>query len=60
MDSKISKYTDEYLLSDIHIRTNQPCAIRVNGEIFTFSEDIITEKAFEEFLSKHLPNILFL
>ena len=55
MDSKISKYTDEYQLSDIHIRTNQPCAIRVNGEIFTFSEDIITEKAFEEFLSKHLP-----
>ena len=55
MDSKISKYTDEYQLSDIHIRTNQPCAIRVNGEIFTFSEDIITEKSFEEFLSKHLP-----
>jgi len=54
MKSKITKYTEENKLSDIHIRTNQPAAIRVNGEIITFPEDIITEKAFDEFLSENI------
>ena len=52
MEEKITKYTQENNLSDIHIRSNQPAAIRVNGEIITFPEDIITDKAFEEFLVK--------
>ena len=54
MEERITKYTKEYKLSDIHIRSNQPAAIRVNGEIMTFPEDIITDKAFEIFINKHL------
>ena len=56
MEEKITKYTQENNLSDIHIRSNQPAAIRVNGEIITFPEDIITDKAFEEFLVKNIES----
>ena len=56
MEARILRYTKEHKLSDIHIRSNQPVAIRVNGEIMTFPEDIITDKLFEEFINKNLES----
>lgn len=56
MEARILRYTQEHKLSDIHIRSNQPVAIRVNGEIMTFPEDIITDKLFEEFINKNLES----
>jgi len=46
---KLVQYTNDYDLSDIHIRANQPIAIRVNGEIMVFENDIITKAELEEF-----------
>ena len=46
---KLIQYTNDYDLSDIHIRANQPLAIRVNGEIMVFKDDIITQVELEQF-----------
>lgn len=46
---KLVQYTNDYDLSDIHIRANQPIAIRVNGEIMVFENDVITKAELEEF-----------
>ena len=46
---KLKKYAEDYDLSDIHIRSNQPIAIRVNGEIMVFEDDVISKLELEEF-----------
>ena len=35
IDHLIEQYSKNYQLSDLHIRANQPLAIRENGEIVT-------------------------
>ena len=42
LHDKLKSYPKEYDLSDIHIRSNQPFAIRENGEIKVFSEDTLS------------------
>jgi twitching motility protein PilT len=46
---KLKKYAEDYDLSDVHIRSSQPIAIRVNGEIMVFEDDIISKVELEEF-----------
>ena len=50
----IEKYTKEYQLSDLHIRSNQPIAIREHGDIVSFPDDIISEEDLHVFLKKHI------
>ena len=46
---KLKTYPKQFDLSDIHIRSNQPLAIREGGEIKVFNEDIITREDVESF-----------
>ena len=46
---KLVEYTSQYDLSDIHIRCNQPFAIRVSGEIMVFENEIMTKELIETF-----------
>ena len=47
LQDKLKTYPKEYELSDIHIRSNQPFAIRENGEIKVFSNDVISRQDIE-------------
>jgi len=46
---KLKTYPKQFDLSDIHIRSNQPLAIREGGEIKVFNEDVITREHIESF-----------
>ena len=46
---KLKTYPKQYDLSDLHIRSNQPLAIREGGEIKVFNEDVITREHIESF-----------
>lgn len=52
----IEKYTEGYKLSDLHIRANQPLAIRENGEIVVFSDDTISGEDIKIFLKKNIDS----
>ena len=54
LHDKLKSYPKEYDLSDIHIRSNQPFAIRENGEIKVFNEDIISRQDIETFWKQSL------
>ena len=54
LDEKISNYASNYDLSDFHIRSNQPLALRENGSILVFEEDIISRQELENFWKSHL------
>ena len=54
IDQLIEKYTKEYQLSDLHIRSNQPIAIREHGDIVSFPDDIVSEEDLNVFLKKHI------
>lgn len=47
---KIMHYAQNYKLSDIHIHSDQPIAIRVNGEISIIADDLITRSDVENFI----------
>ena len=49
LEQKLKTYPKEYDLSDIHIRSNQPFAIRTSGEIKVFENDVITRQDIETF-----------
>ena len=49
LEEKLKTYPKNHDLSDLHIRTNQPMAIRVGGDIKVFPEDIITRQDIETF-----------
>ena len=51
---KISNYTDQHDLSDFHIRSNQPMAIRVHGSVMLFEDDLISRKEIELFWKESL------
>jgi len=59
LEDKLKSYPKEYELSDIHIRSNQPLAIRENGEIKVFSNDVITREDIEIFWKKFLDKSQF-
>lgn len=51
---KIVDYTLKFAVSDLHIRSNFPLAIRTHGEIQSFSADIIKEEDIKIFLKENL------
>ena len=59
LEEKLKSYPKQYDLSDIHIRSNQPLAIRENGEIKVFAEDIVTREELESFWKKALDKSQF-
>ena len=54
LHDKLKTYPKNYDLSDIHIRSNQPFAIRKNGEIKVFSDDVISRQDIESFWKQSL------
>ncbi len=54
----ILKYTREYPLSDLHIHTDKPFAIRVNGSIESFEDDLVNREDIEEFIDAFLRSEL--
>ena len=54
IDQLIGKYTESHNLSDLHIRSDQPMAIRENGEIITFPDEIVSGHDVNKFLKSHL------
>jgi len=51
MLERIERYASEYSLSDIHVRSDQPIAIREDGVIRTFVEDTPTRDEVSRFIS---------
>jgi Tfp pilus assembly pilus retraction ATPase PilT len=54
MIDKALKYVASYKLSDLHFHANEPVSIRVDGDIKTFPEDILTQAEMEEIISEQL------
>lgn len=54
MLEKLVKYARENKLSDLHLHSDRPLAMRIHGTIERVSEDIISRKDIEDFLNKHL------
>ena len=54
LEEKLKTYPQQYDLSDIHIRSNQPFAIREGGELKVFKEDVITRQDIEKFWQRAL------
>jgi len=51
---KALHYVANYKLSDLHLHVNEPVAIRVDGEIQVFPEDIVTQQDFDGFIKSWL------
>jgi twitching motility protein PilT len=45
----IGRYIEEYKFSDIHIKENQPIMLRVNGDMITPEEEIISSSVLRQF-----------
>ena len=56
---KLKTYPKQFDLSDLHIRSNQPLAIREGGEIKVFNEDVITREQIESFWKSVLDKSQF-
>ena len=56
IDHLIEQYTKDYKLSDLHLRANQPLAIREHGEIITFPDDTVSGEDIKIFLKKHIDS----
>ena len=56
---KLKTYPKQFDLSDLHIRSNQPLAIREGGEIKVFNEDVITREQIESFWKTTLDKTQF-
>ena len=54
IEERVSKYTDEHSLSDLHLHAGRPISIRVSGEILTFPDDVIEEEELADFISRSL------
>ena len=57
LEEKIANYTSQHDLSDFHIRSNQPMAIRVDGSVKLFEDDIITRQEIELFWKNSLNKV---
>lgn len=51
---KALHYATHYRLSDVHFHANEPVAIRVDGEIQTFPDDVVTQQDFDTFIENRL------
>ena len=54
MIETISRFIEEYKFSDIHLKENQPVMLRVNGEMITPEEDIISSVELRQFANESL------
>ena len=50
----IARYIEEYKFSDIHLKENQPVMLRVNGDMITPEEDIISSSELRQFANDSL------
>jgi twitching motility protein PilT len=50
----IERYTNEYKFSDIHLKEDKPLVLRINGDITTPSETIISASELHEFANQSL------
>lgn len=57
MLEKIARYARDYALSDIHVRSGQPVAIREDGVIRTFLEDVPTRDEVDQFISSSMDPV---
>lgn len=51
---KALHYVANYKLSDLHLHVNEPVSIRVDGEIQSFADDIVTQLDFDSFIKTWL------
>lgn len=51
---KVLKYTESYKLSDLHLHADKPVSIRVDGDIQTFEQDLVTAHELEAFIKESL------
>ena len=56
IEERVSAYTGEHPLSDLHIHAGRAFSIRVTGEIMTFSDDVVAEDELSEFINTHLES----
>ena len=56
IEERVSAYTGEHSLSDLHIHAGRAFSIRVTGEIVTFSDDVVAEDELSEFINTHLES----
>jgi len=56
IEERVSAYTGEHSLSDLHIHAGRAFSIRVTGEIMTFSDDVVAEDELSEFINTHLES----
>lgn len=54
MMDKIVDYSTKYKLSDVHVHSDEPFSIRLNGDIVSFPEDVITRQTVEQFIDEAL------
>ncbi|MBT4130651.1 MAG: PilT/PilU family type 4a pilus ATPase [Candidatus Marinimicrobia bacterium] len=57
LQQKIANYTEQYALSDLHIHSDKPISIRVDGEIITFDEDQTEAAQLESFVNQQLQQV---
>jgi twitching motility protein PilT len=50
----IEKYTNEYKFSDIHLKEDKPLVLRINGDMTTPSETVISASELHEFANQSL------
>lgn len=50
MQERLLRYPQEYSLSDLHIRATRPFAIRSEGKILTFEDDMVTNQEVMEYV----------
>jgi twitching motility protein PilT len=50
----IKRYIEEYKFSDIHLKEDKPAMLRINGDMMTPSEEIISSSELREFANETL------
>ena len=51
---RVLKYVEAYRLSDMHLHAQKPVSIRVDGDIQSFPEDIVSASELEMFIQQYL------
>ena len=51
---RIARYSQQHKLSDIHLHADRPAAIRVDGEILSFPDDVVSAAEMDAFVNSVL------
>lgn len=54
LKDRVSSYSEQYQLSDLHVHADRPISIRVNGEILSFPDDIVSADELSTFIDNNL------